>query len=230
MFYRCHSIKSVFLFGFFLVFFFTRAFACPPREESVCNDEPRPSPSPLYSSLLLSSPLFLRAVGGSSRSYRRGDVFAGRGPAGALCLRVIEFAVSRRCRCAAASGTQRRVEGRSLGASSLSPVRELRACEWLPHPDPGLGLCWASGCGCKARQARVWWKLARRQRQPASREYGLPTMREAKGKKTKGAAWRSVPGRRLFCENRGLHAFSGPWAWAFGATGPPNLTLATAQV
>lgn len=87
---------------------------------------------------------------------RRGDVFAGRGPAGALCLRVIEFAVSRRCRCAAASGTQRRVEGRSLGASSLSPVRELRACEWLPHPDPGLGLCWASGCGCKARQAQVW--------------------------------------------------------------------------
>lgn len=51
-----------------------------------------------------------------------------------------------------------------------------------------------------------------------------------KGKKRKGRLGESVPGRRLFCENRGLHAFSGPWAWAFGATGPPNLTLATAQV
>lgn len=117
------------------------------------------------------------------------------------------------------SGTHE--EGRSLGASSLSPVRELRALEWLPHPDPGLGLCWALAVA--ARQARVWWKLARRQRQPASREYGLPTMREAKGKKTKGAAWRSV--QDVVLRGSGVARFQ--WAWAGNRA---NLTVATAQV
>lgn len=65
----------------------------------------------LLSSLFFFFPLspFLRllAFGGRSKSYRRGDVFAGRGPAGALCLRVIESKSSRgeggRCRCAEAS-------------------------------------------------------------------------------------------------------------------------------